>query len=109
MDCEVEISAREIERIADDDEACQRLRHIPGVGPLVSTATVAAIGTGAVFRRGRDFAAWLGLVPRQHSTGGTGRLFGISKHGNVYLRRMFLSKTVYAGRYKCLGTTGGDK
>jgi transposase len=58
----------EIERIANEDAGCRRLRQIPGVGPLVSTATVAAIGNGAAFRKGRDFAAWLGLVPRQHST-----------------------------------------
>ena len=56
----------------------------------MSTAMVAAIGNGAAFRNGRDFAAWLGLVPRQHSTGGKPRLFGISKRGNSYLRRMFV-------------------
>lgn len=66
------------------------MRQIPGVGPLVSTATVAAIGNGAAFRKGREFAAWLGLVPRQHSTGGKAKLYGISKRGNVYLRRMFI-------------------
>jgi transposase len=60
------------------------------VGPLVSTATLAAIGSGAAFRKGREFAAWLGLVPRQHSTGGKVKLFGISKRGNIYLRRMFI-------------------
>ncbi len=57
---------------------------------MVATATVAAIGHGAAFRRGREFAAWLGLVPRQHSTGGKPRLLGISKRGSVYLRRMFI-------------------
>jgi len=60
------------------------------VGPLVSTATVAAIGNGAAFRKGREFAAWLGLVPRQYSTGGKAKLLGISKRGNIYLRRMFI-------------------
>ena len=80
----------EIERISKDDARCRRLRQIPGVGPLVSTATVAAIGNGAAFRKGRDFAAWVGLVPRQYSTGGKQQLFGISKRGNVYLRRMFI-------------------
>jgi transposase len=89
---EVEIAAisEEIERISNEDEGCKRLRQIPGVGPLVSTATVAAIGNGAAFRKGRDFAAWLGLVPRQHSTGGKAKLYGISKRGNIYLRRMFI-------------------
>src|SRR5208282_2938617 len=83
-------ASQDIERIAGEDEACQRLRQIPGVGPLISTATVAAIGNGAAFRRGREFAAWLGLVPRQHSTGGKTKLYGISKRGNRYLRCMFI-------------------
>ena len=86
----IETASDEIEQIASEDEACQRLRQIPGVGPLVSTATVAAIGNGAAFRKGREFAAWLGLVPRQYSTGGKTRLYGISKRGNTYLRRMFI-------------------
>jgi len=79
-----------IERISNEDERCRRLRQIPGFGPLVSTATVAAIGNGAAFRRGRDFAAWLGVVPRQCSSGGKQKLLGISKRGNVYLRRMLI-------------------
>src|SRR6201997_4665925 len=64
-----------------------------GAGPrdvLVSTATVAAIGNGSAFRRGHDFAAWVGVVPRQYSTGGKQKLYGISKRGNVYLRRMLI-------------------
>ena len=56
----------------------------------MATAIVAAIGNGAAFRKGRDFAAWLGIVPRQYSTGGKARLFGISKRGNVYLRKMLI-------------------
>jgi transposase len=89
---EVDIKAitDEIERISNDDARCRRLRQIPGFGPLVSTATVAAIGNGAAFRRGRDFAAWVGVVPRQYSTGGKHKLFGISKRGNIYLRRMLI-------------------
>jgi transposase len=80
----------ELQRIAKQDDACSRLMEIPGIGPLVSTALVASIGNGITFRKGRDLAAWLGLVPRQHSTGGKTRLLGISKRGNEYLRRMFL-------------------
>jgi transposase len=89
---EIDIKAitNEIERISNEDARCRRLRQIPGFGPLVSTATVAAIGNGAAFRRGRDFAAWVGVVPRQYSTGGKQRLYGISKRGNVYLRRMLI-------------------
>ncbi len=90
LEDEVESASQEIERIAGEDAACQRLRQIPGVGPLVSTAMVAAVGNGAAFRKGRDFAAWLGLVPRQHSTGGKTTLLGISKRGSIYLRRMFI-------------------
>lgn len=80
----------EMEQISVTDAACQRLREIPGVGPLVATAMVAAIGNGAAFGNGREFAAWLGLVPKQYSTGGRTRLFGISKRGNTYLRCMFI-------------------
>ena len=87
---DIEGIGEEIEAIAAEDTACQRLRSIPGVGPLVSTATVAAIGNGSAFRKGREFAAWLGLVPRQHSTGGKPWLGAISKRGNAYLRRMFV-------------------
>ncbi len=90
LESDVENASQEIERIAYQDEACRRLRQIPGVGPLVSTAMVAAVGNGAAFRKGRDFAAWLGLVPRQHSTGGKTTLLGISKRGSIYLRRMFI-------------------
>jgi transposase len=96
----------EMERISSSDAACQRLRQIPGVGPLASTATVAAIGNGAAFRKGREFAAWLGLVPRQHSTGGQARLYGISKRGNEYLRRMFIHGA-RAVLYRVKYDTGG--
>lgn len=57
---------------------------------MVATAIVAAIGNGAAFRRGRDFAAWMGIVPRQHSTGGKAKLLGISKRGNPYLRKILI-------------------
>jgi transposase len=84
----------EVEQIASSDPACQRLRQIPGIGPLVATAIVAAIvaaiGNGSAFRKGREFSSWLGLVPRQHSTGGNARLFGISKRGNCYLRKLLV-------------------
>ena len=78
----------EVEQIASSDPACQRLRQIPGIGPLVATAIVAAIGNA--FKKGREFSSWLGLVPRQHSTGGKARLFGISKRGNSYLRKLLV-------------------
>jgi transposase len=71
------------------DPACERLMTVPGIGPIISSATVAAIGTGDVFSKGRDFAAWLGLVPRQISTGDRTILGKISKRGNRYLRVLF--------------------
>jgi transposase len=64
---------------------------IPGIGPLTATAVVASIGNGAEFRKGRSFAAWLGLVPKQESTGGKQKLLSISKRGNHYLRRLLVS------------------
>jgi len=81
---------RDIESHAAADPACSRLMSIPGVGPITATALTAAIGNGAAFSKGRDFGAWLGLVPRQHSTGGKPRLLGVSKQGNEYLRRLFV-------------------
>lgn len=81
---------RQITLIARQDAACQRLIEIPGFGALSATALVAAIGKGTTFRRGRDLAAWLGLVPLQKTTGGKPTLLGISKRGNTYLRRLLL-------------------
>jgi len=80
----------EVERIASSDAACQRLRQIPGIGPLVATAIVASIGNGAASRKGREFAAWLGLLPNQHSTGGKSKLGAISRRGNCYLRKILI-------------------
>ena len=80
----------EVDRIASSDAACLRLRQIPGIGPLVATAIVASIGNGAAFHKGREFAAWMGLVPKQHSTGGNAKLYGISKRGNRYLRKILI-------------------
>jgi transposase len=79
-----------IERAAQQNEACQRLDAIPGIGALTATALIAAIGNGGAFRKGREFAAWVGLVPREYSTGGKQRLLGISKRGNSYLRKLFI-------------------
>jgi len=90
LESDIQAITEEIERISKENALCRRLQQIPGFGPLVSTATVAAIGNGAAFRRGRDFAAWVGVVPRQYSTGGKQKLLGISKRGNQYLRRMLI-------------------
>ncbi len=81
---------REIEKVSLSESHCECLMSVPGGGPMISTATVAAIGTGEAFDRGRDFGAWLGLVPRQYSTGGKALLGPISKRGNRYLRTLFV-------------------
>jgi len=90
LQVQIESLNTELEQIASNDPSCVRLQQIPGVGPLISTAVVSAIGNGAAFKKGREFAAWLGLVPRQWSTGGKAKLMGISKRGNPYLRKMFI-------------------
>jgi len=87
---QIDSLTEDIEQTANQDEACRRLRQIPGVGSLVATAVVASIGNEAAFHKGREFAAWLGLVPKQHSSGDKPKLLGISKRGNRYLRRMFI-------------------
>jgi transposase len=87
---QIEVLRLELERISAADAGCTRLRQIPGIGPIVATAIVAAIGNGAAFHKGREFSAWLGLVPRQYSTGGKAKLLGISKRGNVYLRKILI-------------------
>jgi transposase len=79
-----------IQLTAHENEACRRLDAIPGIGPVTATALIAAIGNGAAFRKGREFAAWVGLVPREHSTGGRQKLLSISKRGNAYLRKLFV-------------------
>lgn len=90
LDERITTLSSKIDLISKRDGDCQRLMSIPGVGPMISTATVAAIGTGEAFDRGRDFAAWLGLVPRQYSTGGKPILGRISKRGSKYLRTLFV-------------------
>jgi transposase len=90
LDERIEALAGEIDQIGEKEANCRRLMSVPGIGPLISTAVVAAIGTGEAFKRGRDFAAWLGLVPRQYSTGGRSVLGRISKRGSKYLRTLFI-------------------
>jgi transposase len=80
----------EFAALAKAVETTRRLATIPGIGVLNATALSAAIGNGATFARGRDLAAWLGLVPRQATTGGKAKLLGISKRGNKYLRKLLI-------------------
>lgn len=80
----------EFVRMAREDAAARRLATIPGIGPINATALAAAVGNAQNFCRGRDLAAWLGLTPRQMTTGGKPRLLGISKRGNRYLRKTLI-------------------
>jgi transposase len=90
LDERVEGLSNEIETIARQDAGCERLMSVPGIGPIISSAMVAAIGAGDVFTKGRDFAAWLGLVPKQISTGDRTILGKVSRRGNRYLRVLFV-------------------
>jgi transposase len=89
---EVEIAQleREMRRRSVEDEAVQRLLKIPGIGPITATALAATVPDARAFRSAREFAAWLGLVPRQSSSGGRERLGGITKMGHAYLRRLLV-------------------
>ena len=80
----------EFAAMARADDRARRLIGIPGIGALNATALVAAVGNAATFNRGRDLAAWLGLVPRQATTGGRPKLLGITKRGSRYLRKMLI-------------------
>ncbi len=90
LDRRIEALNREFVERARADAVARRLATIPGIGVLSATALVAAIGDVASFTRGRDLSAWLGLVPRQHTTGGKAKLLGISKRGNKYLRFLLI-------------------
>ena len=90
LNCQVDELEREINTWHREDTASQRLQAIPGIGPITASALVASVGDAKVFHNGRQFAAWLGLVPRQSSTGGKTNLLGISKRGDVYLRTLLI-------------------
>src|SRR5436305_3535710 len=90
LDERIETVTGEIEALSQVEPKCRRLMSVPGIGPIIATGIVAAISTGEAFDRGRDFAAWLGLVPRQHSTGGRSVLGRISKRGSKYLRTLLI-------------------
>jgi transposase len=92
LDLDRRIAAFEAEftSFAKENEDARRLTTIPGVGVMIASALIAAIGKAETFEHGRDLAAWLGLVPRQSTTGGKPRLMGISKRGNTYLRKLLI-------------------
>jgi transposase len=90
LDRQIDELEREIGAWHREDTASKRLQQIPGIGPLTASALVASIGDAKTFRNGRQLAAWIGLVPRQESTGGKTKLLGISKRGDVYLRTLLI-------------------
>jgi transposase len=96
LDRQIAEATQELTTWADSSPLCQRVATVPGVGPMIATALVSAVGDGRMFARGRDMAAWLGVVPRQHSTGGKSTLGRISRRGNGYLRQLFLQGAVSA-------------
>jgi transposase len=90
LDDRVDAVTSEVHALARQDECCRRLTSVPGIGALTASAVVATIGNGAAFSKGRDFGAWLGLVPKQLSTRDR-TIFGrLSKRGNKYVRRLFI-------------------
>jgi len=86
LDRRIQAYDDELAALTREDDQARRLATIPGIGIINATALLAAVGDASAFSRGRDLAAWLGLTPRQHSTGGKTRLLGISKRGNKYIR-----------------------
>ena len=90
LDAKIGALNDELVQLARNDAATHRLTSIPGIGVLNATALVAAVGNASSFAKARDLGSWLGLVPRQYSTGGKARLLGISKRGNTYLRTLLI-------------------
>jgi transposase len=90
LDRQVDEIHRQIESWDRSCELSQKLQKVPGVGPLTATAIVATVADARAFENGRQMAAWLGLVPRQHSSGGKTKLLGISKRGDTYLRTLLI-------------------
>ena len=88
---QVEIYDKEIEQIATQDAMCKEIMEIEGIGPLTASAAIATIGDAKVFKNGREVSAWLGLVPKQYSSGNTIRLSGITKRGDRYLRKLLIN------------------
>ena len=90
LDNRIKVIEQKLEALCVQNKDCQRLLSIPGFGTLTATAMVSAIGDITTFKSGRELSAWLGLVPRQHSTGGKPTLLGISKRGDTYLRTLLI-------------------
>jgi len=96
LDDRVKLADQQIKQLANETPTCLRLMKIPGIGPMTATALIAAIGDTNSFKNGRELSAWLGLVPRQYSTGGQQRLLGISKRGDSYVRSLLVQGAISA-------------
>lgn len=90
LDEQIAICDQDVQRQANTNAAAKKLQQLRGIGPITATALVAALGNAHDFKKGRDLAAWVGLVPRQHSSGGKDRLLAISKRGDAYLRTLLI-------------------
>lgn len=90
LDAQIEGIEKQLVALAKQNESCKRLLEIPGVGSIIATAAMATMGEASAFKSGREFAAYVGLVPKQTGTGGKIRLLGISKRGDTYLRTLFI-------------------
>ena len=104
LDRRIAFYDRQVRELYRNSELCQRLGKIEGIGPVTATALIAAVGDRTCFKNGRQFAAWLGLVPKQRSSGGRTQLFGISKRGDRYLRTLMIH-----GARAALGKAGGKQ
>jgi transposase len=90
LDLQIAGIERRLQDWLKEDKACKAIAAIPGVGLLTATATVATMGDAKAFKSGREFAAWLGLVPKQVGTGGKVQLLGISRRGDTYVRTLLI-------------------
>ena len=106
LDAQVQALEAQIKAWHREDAASRRLEQVPGIGPLTASALVASIGDARNFKNGRQLSAWLGLVPRQHSSGGKATLLGISKRGDVYLRTLLIHGARSTLRIAKLGNWG---
>jgi len=105
LECRMREIERELQQLTRHDEVTNRLRRVPGIGLLTSTAFVSSVGNAGRFSTGRKLASWIGLTPREHSSGNKRSLGGISKQGNTYLRTLF----VHGGRSVLLSASRSKK
>jgi len=104
LDDRVKQADKQVKQLANEHPVCRRLMVIPGIGPMIATALISTIGDANNFKNGRELSSWLGLVPKQYSTGGQQRLLGISKRGDGYVRALLVQGALSAIT-RCKGRT----